>query len=409
MKKGRFTRRVAVALTVGAAMGALAAGAAAATHHTSTGTSSAPKVGPAGLRFYSPSKLPAGPHGTLIWERPFHGVAALKGANNYLVLYKQVGVHGKEVPVSGIVSIPKGKAPKQGWPVVTYAHGTTGIADQCAPSRDTGPNSGANEADTGIAPLLGTWIKDGYAVVRTDYEGLGTPGPHPYLIGHSEGYGVLDIVTAAHELDPALSNRVIISGHSQGGQAALWAAALAPSYAPGLHVLGTVAFAPQSHTADEASFLKTLNTPALTPLAAMILRGVDIADPSLNINSLLTPAGRALYPQTLTACLKQLESPSSFGGLALNQLVSPTANLTPAIKEIAANDPDNLKIHGPVLLEQGLADTTVYPQFDQELSQELTKNGAKVTYHTWPGASHGGVLISAAKDATAFVKAHLGH
>lgn len=409
MKKGRFTRQIAVAVSVGAMAGAMAAGAAAATHGAGAGKPGSAKVGPAGLRFYSPSKLPAGPHGTLIWERPFHGVAALKDANNYLVLYKQTGVAGKQVPVSGIVSIPKGKAPKHGWPVVTYAHGTTGIADQCAPSRDTGPSSGANEADTGIAPLLDSWIKRGYAVVRTDYEGLGTPGAHPYLIGHSEGYGVLDIVTAARQLDPALSNRVIISGHSQGGQAALWAAALAPHYTPGLHLLGTVAFAPQSHTADEASFLKSLSSPGLTPLAGMILRGVNIADPSLNINALLTPAGQALYPQTLTTCLKQLESPSSLGGLPLNQLVSPTANLSAAIRQIAANDPDHLKIRGPVLLEQGLADGTVFPQFDEALSHELAHNGAKVTYRTWPGASHGGVLISAARDATAFLTAHFGH
>ena len=400
-----MTRRIAVALAAAVITGALAAVAVAS---SPTGTSPTPKVGPLGLRFYSPAKLPAGPHGTLIWERPFHGVAALKGATNYLVLYKQVGVDGKPVPVSGIVSIPNRKAPKRGFPVVTYAHGTTGIADSCAPSRDTGPASGAYEADTGIAPLLNTWIKDGYAVVRTDYEGLGTPGPHPYLIGHSEGYGVLDIVLAARHLDPALSNRIVISGHSQGGQAALWAASLAPTYTPSLKLLGTLAFAPQSHTAEEASFLKTVSTPALTPLAGMILRGIDIAYPSLHVGSLLTPAGAALYPQTLSKCLSQLESTSSLGGLPLDQLVSPQADLTAATKDIAANDPDNLRIKGSVLIEQGLADTTVLPPFDQQLSQELAKDGAKVTYHTWPGATHGGVLIAAAKDGTAFLKKRFG-
>jgi pimeloyl-ACP methyl ester carboxylesterase len=400
-----MTRRIAVALAVAVTTGALATAAVASSH---AGSSTSAKVGPSGLSFYSPKQLPAGPHGTLIWERPFTGVAALKGATNYLVLYKQVGVDGKMVPVSGIVSVPKGKAPKQGFPVITYAHGTTGIADSCAPSRDTGPSSGADEADTGIAPLLDSWIKDGYAVVRTDYEGLGTPGAHPYLIGHSEGYGVLDIVLAARQLDPSLSNRIVISGHSQGGQAALWAASLAPKYTPSLKLLGTLAFAPQSHTAAEASFLKTVSTPALTPLAGMILRGIDVADPSLHISSLLTPAGAALYPQTLTKCLDQLESTSSLGGLPLNQLVSQSANLAPAIKDIAANDPDNLKLKGSVLIEQGLADTTVLPAFDQELSQQLAKNGAKVAYHTWPGATHGGVLISAAKDATAFLKKQLG-
>jgi pimeloyl-ACP methyl ester carboxylesterase len=394
-------RRIALPVLIVVAVGCLAGAALAAKQP-------APKVGPSGLKFYSPGKLPAGPHGKLIWERPFKGVAALKGATNWLVLYKQVGVTGKPVAVSGIVSVPKGKSPKGGWPVVTWAHGTTGIAPQCAPSRDTGSSSGADSTDKGTAPLFDTWIKDGYAVVRTDYEGLGGPGVHPYLIGRSEGDGVLDIVRAARQLDPALSNRVVISGHSQGGHAALWAASLAPSYTPDLHVLGTVAFAPESHTAQQASLLRSVSSTSLTGLAAMILRGVSVAYPRLNINALLTPQAAALYPQTLTKCLGQLDQPNSLGGLPLNQLVSQNADLTPVIKDLALNDPDNLKIKGKVLIEQGLADTTVLPPFDQELSQELAHDGAKVTYHTYPGATHSGVLTAAAKDATAFLRAHFG-
>jgi pimeloyl-ACP methyl ester carboxylesterase len=368
----------------------------------------APAVGPSGLKFYAPKKLPAGPHGTLIWERPFKGVAALKGATNWLVLYKQVGVNGKPVAVSGIVSVPKGTAPKAGWPVVSWAHGTTGIAPQCAPSRDTGPGSGAYTTDTGTAPLFNTWIKDGYAVVRTDYEGLGGPGVHPYLIGRSEGNGVLDIVRAARQLDPSVSNRMIISGHSQGGHAALWAASLAPRYTPDLHLVGTVAFAPQSHTALEATLFKNLTSTSLTGLSAMILRGLQVAYPSQNMPSLLTSAGANLYPQTLTKCLDQLDKPDSFGSLPLNQLLSSSADQTNEINDLTLNDPDKLKIKGPVVLEQGLADATVPAVLDQQLSKELAKNGAKVAYHTYAGATHGGVLTAAAKDATAFLTKHFG-
>src|SRR3954470_5315525 len=138
--------------------------------------SAAAKVrkGPAGTAFYTPPKhLPGKGHGGLIWARRLTGGAALKGgAGNRLLLYRSKGARGKAVAVSGTLTIPKGRAPKGGWPVGTYAHGTTGIADICAPSRD----SASNPAHGYIAyanPMLQQWDKAGYAVVRTDYEGLG--------------------------------------------------------------------------------------------------------------------------------------------------------------------------------------------------------------------------------------------
>jgi pimeloyl-ACP methyl ester carboxylesterase len=361
-----------------------------------------PTVGPAGLGFYSPSKLPIGPHGTLIWERPMSGGESLSGARNYLVEYKQVGVRGSMVPVSGMVAIPTGPAPKGGWPVITWAHGTTGIADACAPSRLPAATGGLN------TPMLGSWIKAGYAVVRTDYEGLGGPGPHPYLIGTSEGRGVLDIVRAARQLDPQLSDRVVISGHSQGGHAALWAASLVHSYAPEINLRGVLAFAPASHIATEATLLKSVTTTSLTGLAATIFRGLDIAYPSLHISSLLTPRAVALYPQTLTKCLGALSEPNSFGGLPLDQLVKPTANISAELNDLQKNDPDGLKIGAPVLLEQGSSDTTVLPPFTAELDKSLAGIGDKVTEHTYPGATHATVLTAAQSDQARFLQEVFG-
>ena len=100
------------------------------------------RKGPSGTAFYKPpSPLPGKGHGGLIWARKLTGTAALKGgAGNRLVLYRSTGVTGKAVAVSGTVSIPEGKAPKGGWPVITWGHGTTGIADACAPSRDSASN-----------------------------------------------------------------------------------------------------------------------------------------------------------------------------------------------------------------------------------------------------------------------------
>src|SRR3954466_5558007 len=202
------------------------------------------RTGPAGDAFYTPpSPLPGGAHGALIWARKLTGEAALKSAGkNWLVLYRSVGVDGKSIAVSGTVSLPKGKAPKNGWRVISYDHGTTGIADQCAPSKDATSNP-AHLYNAYAYPLLNKWLKAGFAVVRTDYQGLGTPGVHQYLVGTAEGRSTLDIVRAARKLTPAIGKRFAIAGHSQGGHAALWGAALAPKYTPELDLRGTVAFA----------------------------------------------------------------------------------------------------------------------------------------------------------------------
>src|SRR4249919_1085459 len=121
-RSGRFARPRALALVAAgvAAIAMLAAATATATVRT----------GPPGLAFYHPPKsLPNG-HGTLIWARKAGGLVPLaNAASTKLVLYTSLAPGGKRTAVTGSVSVPKGKPPKGGWPVITYAHGTTGTAD----------------------------------------------------------------------------------------------------------------------------------------------------------------------------------------------------------------------------------------------------------------------------------------
>jgi pimeloyl-ACP methyl ester carboxylesterase len=211
-----------------------------------------PPRGPEGVAFYEldPSTLPPeGKPGDVIWWRPLTGVAALKAAgSNELVLYRSAATDEKQTPitVSGIIALPPGSPPEGGWPVISWAHGTVGVADKCAPSRDD-EESLAHGINKAPHPLLNAYLRQGWAVVMTDYEGLGTPRPHPFLLGHSEARGILDIVRAAHKLHPGkLSKRFAIVGHSQGGQAALFAAADAKGWAPELELRTVIAFAPAS-------------------------------------------------------------------------------------------------------------------------------------------------------------------
>jgi pimeloyl-ACP methyl ester carboxylesterase len=363
------------------------------------------RTGPAGTAFYTPpSHTTATRHGAPIWVRKLSGSAALHpAASNTLVLYRSTDAAGKADAVSGTITIPKGKAPKGGWPILTWAHGTTGIADICAPSRD-----GGSLLSSYVYPQLGQWLKAGYAVVRTDYQGLGTPGVHGYLIGKDEGRSVLDMVRAARAVNPHLSKRVIIGGHSQGGHAALWAAALAPSWTPELKVGGTVAFAPASHIGEQASLIRAVTTPsALTALAALILRGADSADPALQVASLLSDRTAPLYPLTLSQCLPALSLANAFSAIPPSEALKQDADITPLVAFLNTNDPETLHIKTPVEILQGTADTTVLPLFTDQLDKDLQTNGAKVTYRKYDGIDHGGIVKAANANALAFARKEL--
>src|SRR5262249_18633570 len=147
-------------------------------------------------------------------------------------------------------------------------------------------------------------------------------------------------------------------------------------------------------------------TTSLTPLAAMILRGLDIADPALNLPSLLTPQAAALYPQIDTKCLRDLSKRDSFGGMPTSQLIRADANVDAVVAAAARfDDPEDLTIRTPVQIEQGTADTTVFPGFT-----EPTATALKATYKTYNGLTHSAIVTSAKPqvDATAFITKKLG-
>jgi pimeloyl-ACP methyl ester carboxylesterase len=365
-------------------------------------TAAKPRKAPSGLAFYTaPKPLPAGKHGDLIWSRTVaNPLTAAKRTT--LVLYRSTALDGKAIAVSGTVSIPKGKPPAGGWPVISWAHGTTGIADRCAPSR-----APKDPYTAYVAPQLNAWLNQGYAIARTDYEGLGTAGTHPYLIGHSEGRSVIDAVRAARRLDSRIGKRWIAAGHSQGGHAALFAAADGPTWAPELRLRGVAAFAPASHVGTEARAIGTLTQPSgLSAIAALVLEGARTASPDVKPAELLTDPARALFPQVDTKCDSGLSAADSFGGLAPSELLRPGADTTALLRVLDAQEP-GLKITVPVLLLQGLSDSTVFSFFTDGLRDELKTQGDTVDYRTFPGVTHGTIVAKGLPAANTFLKQRL--
>ena len=375
----------------------------------SAGAATEPVKGPKGAAFYDPPKhLPKGV-GELIWQRKAKRLMRVEGAkSNRLVLYTTATDRGKTAAVSGAVSVPKGKPPKEGWPVITFAHGTTGIADSCAPSRITAGSPMAG-AVTYIDPQVEEWVKAGYAVVRTDYRGLGTPKEvHPYLIGEPAGRSVVDIVSAARDLGLKIGKKYLIAGHSQGGHAALWAAGPdAQRFAPKLKLRGTVAYAPASHIAEQADLLPALTSPStLSALVALIVRGAEAQSAQLNVPAFLSDQALAPYPTIDQVCLDQLGQPDSYGGIPPSEMQRDGSDLSPLLDILRGNNPA-VTTKAPILILQGTADSTVFPFTTDQLNQELVALGDQVTYSKYEGVDHVGITSAAEAEALAFMEKQL--
>ena len=182
---------------------------------------------------------------------------APEGAQAYRVVYHSADAGDKAIDVTGVVIIPSGEPPAAGRDIVAWAHGTSGIEDGCAPST----NSWLFSSIAGLTSLL----RRGYIVAATDYQGIGGPGSHPYLVGPSAAHSVLDVVRAAREVPQAsASTRFAVWGESQGGHATLWTAQLAASYAPELQLMGAAAAAPPVDLAENLTGTANATVRALT-------------------------------------------------------------------------------------------------------------------------------------------------
>src|SRR6201994_4157051 len=159
--------------------------------------------------FYrAPASEADGAPGTLVRQEIIDG--APLGATTYRVLYRSTGLDNKPIFVSGLAIVLPGDPRPGRRPIVAWAHPTSGVVPRCAPSLAIF----LFEQIQGLRSM----VERGFVVAATDYPGLGTPGPHPYLAGESEGRAVIDIVRAARTLPGAGNGRdFTLWGHSQGG------------------------------------------------------------------------------------------------------------------------------------------------------------------------------------------------
>lgn len=357
-------------------------------------------IGPAGDAFYGPpTPLPAGVDGRVIWARQFSGGPALaSAAENYRVLYETVAANGSFVAVSGTVAVPRGVPPPHGWPLISWAHGTVGDAPQCAPSRSSQPNIEQR--------MLDDFVRRGYAVAATDYEGNGTPGIHPYFVATSAARDVTDMVRAAREIDPQIGRTWIVMGHSEGGTAALSTAALGQAWAPELDLVGAVAYAPGSDL--EVILQNELLNPEPNGglvFLALLVDGFSTIDPRIVPSQMLTPQALRMMPELQQQCVDELMSGSDWSSIDPQAVFRPQARVETLYDDLVANDPENFTISLPTLLVQGVSDPLVPSAMTIALRDRLCRNGAPVSLMNYTSATHGSVLQASVEDVAAWVAA----
>ena len=352
-------------------------------------------ISPAPLpAFYDvPSPLPPGEPGDVIRSE----VVPAPGLNGTLlrVMYHSRSVQGADIAVTGLIAVPRTAAPAGGHPVMAWAHGTTGIADECAPSLDS----------AGAIDFANPMLDRGWVVTATDFEGLATPGRHPYIVGDSEGRGVIDSVRAARNLpDADASSEYVVWGHSQGGHAAMFALHIAERWAPELDLRGVVAGAPPSQLDLVYDYLKT--SPYRYYLL-MVAAAINAAygDAAAPLTDVLNPQGiekLGLVDQGCTGFLREQTGDLSVEDLMVQQpdgTYNPFSNPTWG-PLIAAQDPQNFEAaaDAPLLIIHGGDDEQIPTVSSEILAGQLCRVGQDLERWVYPGASHAGVIAPSFAD-----------
>lgn len=402
----RRPRRVTAAAVAVLVAGALStcssdSGGAAPTSSTAIGADRTSTSGPPAVEeteperfagsvadFYAvPDPLPRGRPGDLVRVQPVSDDGTTVVVR---VMYHSRDVRDHDRAVTGTIAYPTGPAPDGGWPVVSWAHGTTGLSSACAPSRSGGP--GPTFGVRGVA-------------VATDYIGLGPIGErHPYLSGPSEAHSVIDAVRAARDLpDAHAGTRWLAAGHSQGGHSALWTNELGASYAPELDLLGTAVLAPAA-ALDERFGPQDQVVPRMVEV--MALYGLAADHPEIIPRDYVGPQVAAADASIDEGCADDVINAMA-GTPAEDFYAHEPRRTEPAKSILAQNDPGHVAVEAPLLLLYGSSDAWVVPQQAEFLFRQLCDVGQVTRATEVQGATHDTITSLASDEIGAWFAARL--
>jgi len=344
--------------------------------------------------FYDTPPLAASKPGDLLRRVTFDGYAVPPGATAVRILYHSLNADGADVATSGVVLVPPGHPPAGGWPVIAWAHGTSGVARMCAPSLEKDMEYG----EEGLMPM----VRAGFAVVATDYHGLGTEGPHEYINKTAQARDVIYSVPAARAAVASLGRRWVVVGHSQGGLTA-WSVAEMQARLHDADYLGAISV---SGAAEPRAILQAMGEPGGSAAfyLAYMAYAIHVRAPDFRPSDMLL--GQALQHYTdVTTRGCWYYAYASFLDAHGGPVLKPGWDRTPgAQKFFAANELGNSAVGGPLLVLTGEADETVPLALVKATVRKACSNGVALFFRSYPGLDHDPTMEKSTPDQLAWVR-----
>jgi hypothetical protein len=341
-------------------------------------------------KFYdTPNPLPPGKPGDLIRSQEFDRYQLPSHVMAVRILYHSRAANGQDVAASGVILYPDGKAPAGGWPIVAWAHALIGVARQCAPSLAKSVQHG---------PFLSMYVGLGYAVVATDYAGLGTSFRNAFSDLPSNATDVIYSVPAARAAVPQLGSRWVAVGVGEGGSAVVGVAELEreprdPNY------LGSMAI---SGLDDFEDRYEHSGTHAFPEMPLFLAYGVKTVYPEFDVKDILTDKALVLYPRVEQEC----GDPRGDSKLPPAEMLKPAWENNKFVKlYFGRNTLGQKPAQALVLVISSELDPALPIQRTVQVITRMCRQGDRVQFERYPQSETGQVFGDSVRDQISWLQA----
>jgi len=313
------------------------------------------------------------------------------------IAYRSTGQVTNAVMETGIVFFPNTAAPEGGYNVAVWCHGSTGVGDDCAPSK--WPNLFLNNTLFILDYLqqVNNLLGEGYVVVAPDYEGLGTPGLHTFAQAKALAYSVIDAARVAMGLASSVSSKYVVVGHSEGGQAAIAAGEYAATpYGNGIQLVGVAAYAPANNLAGSVE--RNAASSELSGILTYYGTGMRSINPHFQYKKFLAGFYLEIVPQIETTCVLDSFNLTFVPDPSPETLLNKHYNNSKTVNKFFNQSVIGMS-HGaaPIIAIVGTNDTFFYQDWPLFTSQ-VCQSGNVAEFIVLPGVSHTGAVAAGWPD-----------